>query len=221
MGQRQNYQGRGQGLFQHDLQGIAIDRFQPLDIVSFPLHELLGPLDTAEELGHRHGLLGVQETGEGVDHIVRRCFPPMMKRGPPAQGEGPGAPIPGSLPKLGKGGKGFEVGIKLDQAVEELADDGAPIDIGQKGRIERGGIVAQHPAVSPPELRSRHVQLGRLQGFRHTGRAVCEQIATDAQGDQERHPKRVRHLTFPLCCSTTFLSIGALLQCSPPLAVPA
>ena len=150
MGQPEDYQGRGQGLFQHDLQGIAIDRFQPLEIVSFPLHKLLGPLDTAEELGHRHGLLRIEETGEGVDDIMRRHLSPMMKHDPPAQGEGPGAPIPGSLPKLGKGRKRLEVGIKLDQAVEDLADDSAPIDIGQKGRIKRGGIVLQHSAVNPP-----------------------------------------------------------------------
>ena len=133
--------------------------------MSFPLHELLGPLDMPEEIGHRHGLFEMEETGEGVYHIVRRHLPPMMKLDPLAQGEGPGAAIAGSLPKLGNGGKGLEVGIKLDQAVEDLADDGAAIDIGHKGGIERGGIVAQHPAVHPPELRSRHVQLWPPQGF--------------------------------------------------------
>ena len=83
---------------------------------------------------------------------MRRHLPTMMKRDPPAQGEGPGASIPRSLPKLGKGGKRLEVGIKLDQAVEDLVDDGAAIDIGHKGGIKRGGIVAQHRRNIPPNF---------------------------------------------------------------------
>ena len=88
-----------------------------------------------------------------------------MKLHPPAQGEGPGAAIPGGLPKLGNGGGGLEVGIELDQAVEDLADDGTAIDIGQRGGIEGGGVVVQHPAVHPPELRFRHVQRWLPHGF--------------------------------------------------------
>jgi hypothetical protein len=76
----------------------------------------------------------------------------MMKRHPPAQGEGPGAVIPGRLPKLRHAGQGLELGVELDQAVEDLADEGTLIDIGQRGGVERGGVVTQHPAVHPPEL---------------------------------------------------------------------
>jgi len=46
----------------------------------------------------------------------------MMERDPAAQGEGPGAAILRSLPKLGKGGNRVQVGIELHQAIEELYD---------------------------------------------------------------------------------------------------
>jgi hypothetical protein len=152
----QGCQERSQWLFQHDSQSIAIQRCQPLDTLRFPLHEISSPLNTLEELGHSHRPVETEETHEGVDHIVRRHFPTMMKRDPSAQGEGPSAAILGSFPKLGKGGNGLEEGIKLDQAVEDLADDGAAIGIGHQGGVERDGVVGQYPAERPSELRARY-----------------------------------------------------------------
>ena len=66
---------------------------------------------------------------KGVDHILRRHLPTIMKLDTLAQGEGPRASIPGSLPKLGKSRYGLEIGIKLHETVEHLADNGATIDI--------------------------------------------------------------------------------------------
>jgi hypothetical protein len=99
-----------------------------------------------------------------------------MERDPAAQGEGPGAPIRRRLPKLGDGGNGIQVGIELHQAVKELYDDGPAIDVGRKGGIERGGIVRQHAAVRPAELRAR---FGRLRGGCHAARAAYQQHTTD------------------------------------------
>src|SRR6266581_7749626 len=134
-------------------------------MVSFTLHEISSPLNTLEELGHSHRPVETEESSEGVDHIVRRHLPSMMKRHPSAQGEGPSAAILGSFPKLGKGGNGLEEGIKLDQAVEDLTDDGAAKDIGHKGGVERDGVVAQLPTVHPPKLRASPFQLRLSQGF--------------------------------------------------------
>jgi hypothetical protein len=155
IGNPQHGQEGSQGLIQHDLQSIAIKRLQTLHMGRVPLHERRGSLDMLQNLGHRHGPIETEETGQGVDHILRRHLPPMMKPNPSAQGEGPGASIPGRFPKLGQGGQGLEVGIKLDQAVEELADHGAAITIGHQGGIQCGGIVAQLPAVRPPKRRAR------------------------------------------------------------------
>jgi len=145
----------------------------------FPLHEISRTLNTLEEFGHSHGPVETEETREGVDHIVRRDLPTMMKRDPSAQGEGPDASIRGRVPKLGQGRNGLEVGIKLDQAVEELADDGAAIDIGHQGGVERDGVVVQLPAVHPPELRASLFHLWLAQGFCQAGRAVQEHRGAD------------------------------------------
>ena len=196
IGQPQDRQDRGQWLLQNHLKGITINCFQPPDALRFPLHEILGPLDMLEEIGHRPWAFGIEETGEGVDEIVRRHLPTMMKRDPSAQGKGPGAAILRSFPKLGNGGNQVEVRIELDQSIEDLADDGAAIDIGHEGGIERGGIVAQHPAERPPELCPRHFQLWPSHGFRRSKSAVYEQIAADPQRDQRHHASWLRHLPF-------------------------
>src|SRR5215471_15629036 len=103
-----------------------------------------------EDLGYGQRLAGIKETREGVDHILRRHLPPIVELDPLAQGEGPRASIPGSLPKLGKSGYGLEIGIKLHKSVEYLADHSATIDISHQGRIKRHWIGAQHAAECPP-----------------------------------------------------------------------
>src|SRR5262245_9895275 len=127
----------------------------------------------------------MEETGEGVNKILRCHFSTMMKLDPSPQGEGPGAAILGSLPKLGNGGNHVEVRIKLDQAIEELVDDGAAIDIGHKGGVECGGIVAQHLPIYPPEFRPRFFQLRPLHGLCDAGRAINKQMEANPQGDTE------------------------------------
>jgi hypothetical protein len=71
-----------------------------------------------EKLGYGQRLGSVKETHEGVDHILRRHLSTIVKLDPLAQGEGPRAPIPGTLPKLGKSRYGSEIGIKLHESVE-------------------------------------------------------------------------------------------------------
>ena len=83
-------------------------------MLSLSLHEILGPLDMLEELGHRPWPFGIEESGKGIDSVVRCHLPAMMKRDPSAQGEGPSAAILGRFPKLGDGGNNVEVCIKLD-----------------------------------------------------------------------------------------------------------
>src|SRR2546430_14746094 len=102
--------------------------------------------------------------GEGVDHILRCHLPAIVKLDPLAQGEGPRASIPGSLPKLGKSRYRLEIGIKLNESVEDLVDNGAPIGIGHQGRIKRDWIGAQHAAECPTELRSWQVRRCLLGG---------------------------------------------------------
>ena len=108
-----------------------------------------------EELGYGQRLGSIKETGEGVDDILRRHLSAIVKLDPLAQGEGPRASIPGSLPKLGKSGYRLEIGIKLNESVEDLVDNGATIDIGHQGRIKRNWSAAQYTAEYPPELRFR------------------------------------------------------------------
>jgi len=72
----------GKGLFQRDLQGRAIQSFQPLDLVHGPLHERVGPLDTAEEFGFNPTHIGREKTGEGVDKILGRHLASMMELDP-------------------------------------------------------------------------------------------------------------------------------------------
>jgi hypothetical protein len=95
-----------------------------------------------EELGYGQRLSGIKETREGVDHILRRHLPPIVKLDPLAQGEGPDASIPGSLPKLGESGYRLEIGIKLNEPVENLVDNSDTITIGAQGRIKRDWIGA-------------------------------------------------------------------------------
>jgi hypothetical protein len=81
-----------------------------------------------------------------------------MKLDSLAQGEGPCASIPGTLPKLGKSGYGLEIGIKLHESVEDLVDNGATVGISHQGRIKRDWIGSQHAAKCPTELHSWQVQ---------------------------------------------------------------
>ena len=155
IGQPQSRKQGGKRLFEHHPQGITIHRLQSLDRVRFPWHHILRTLNAAEELGQRSGLCGFEETDEGVDEIVRRHLPTMMELDPAAQGEGPGTSVLRSLPKLGKSGNRVQVGIELDQAIEQLCDDGAAKDVGRKGGIERWRVVEQRTAVRPAELRTR------------------------------------------------------------------
>jgi len=117
----------------------------------FPLDELIGSLNPAKEIDHRPKRVGTEKARKGVDKILRRHLPAVMELDPLAQGEGPGATITGSFPELGDGGNRIEVRIELDQALGDLRDNGAAINIAHKSRIKRSRIVGQRTTVSAPE----------------------------------------------------------------------
>src|SRR5262245_49023792 len=87
--------------FEGHLQGIAIKRVQPPDGSGFPLYQLGGSLAATEELGLRPAGVGREETGKGVDKILRRHLAPMVEPDPLAEGERPEATISGRFPILG------------------------------------------------------------------------------------------------------------------------
>src|SRR5262249_51481661 len=130
--------------------------------------------------------LGIQQTGDGVDKVLRRHLPAVMKLDPLAQGESPRASISGGFPELSNGRNGLEVDIELDQAVENLPGDSAAIDISHGGRIERSGIIGQCSVVYPPVLYRRSVTISSLH-LRRTDRRLHEQIATDPQTNIVHH----------------------------------
>src|SRR5262249_28646929 len=113
----QEGQARGQWLFQNHAESITIQCLQALHTGSFPFPELRGSLNMLEDLGYGQQPGGSKETSEGIDHILRRHLSTIVKLDPLAQGEGPHASIPRSLPKLGKSGYGAEIGIKLNEPV--------------------------------------------------------------------------------------------------------
>src|SRR5262245_56669701 len=57
-------------------------------------------------------------------------------------------------------------------------------------------MVAHHPAVYPPECRSRYLQCWLPQGFCPAERVEHEQRRAAPQGDQEPDANQLRHRTF-------------------------
>src|SRR5262245_1223036 len=85
-------------LRQRDLQCVGVQSLQPLNPLCCPGKEFLRTLHTLKEPGPwRHGAR-VQETGEGIDKIIRTYFSTMMEFHPPTQFKGPYEPIVGRLP---------------------------------------------------------------------------------------------------------------------------
>src|SRR5215831_18651164 len=146
---------RSKWLIKRNLQGIAINRLQPLHAWTGPLHKIVGALDASQKFRQWSGLFGVQQACERIDEILRCHLSTIMKLHAMAQGECPGAPITRRFPKLGNGGNGVQVGIELDQAIEHLGDDSPAKDIGRERGIERGGVVVQNTPVCPTELHAR------------------------------------------------------------------
>ncbi len=105
------------GSFQSQLQGIAVDGFQPLNCGRFSLNELIRSLNPAEKIGHGPKCFGAKEARKRIDKILRCHFPAVMEQDSLAQGKGPDATITGSFPELGNSRNRVEVRIELDQAL--------------------------------------------------------------------------------------------------------
>ena len=86
-----------------------------------------------EELACREDLGGTEETGEGVDDIMRRDLSTMMKFDAPAQAVQV-RPSGDASQKLRQGRNRVKIGIELNQAIKYLPDHSAAIDVAQQAR---------------------------------------------------------------------------------------
>src|SRR4029453_18353968 len=126
---------------------VPADSDEAPALASPAVPELRSSLDAKEQVGDPRAGPGIHKSREGVDDILRRHLAPMMELDALSEGKRPGQAVTRGHPELGECGGDAEGLVELDQAVEKLLADRETINVAQAGRIERGGIVAQGPAI--------------------------------------------------------------------------
>jgi hypothetical protein len=158
----------GERLLEHDLHGVGIHRGEARHRLRAPVTKLGAPLDDGEGVRGSGFHAGIENARQREHDVVGRHLAPVVELDALAQRERPRQPVAGGAPELRERGRDGERLIEAHEAVEDLLDDGDPVDVGDARRVQADGLVAERTAVRAGRLAPwrRGSGLGR----RETGR---------------------------------------------------
>ena len=149
----QNGDERHRGFRQGYPDRVPVGRGEASHLLRPPVPKLRRPLDVHEEIGPSGTDARVQQPGEGVDDVVRRHLPPVVKLDALPERERPGQPVAGGDPELSECRRDVERLVELDQTVEQLLANREAVDVTLARGIERGRVVGKRPAICAGRLR--------------------------------------------------------------------